>query len=340
MKLKFLRKIALVGTLIFTLSAIGINAESPSNVTQSNYNYFGVQKFGDDMIKNDKEVNVKITDPNEIKKLTNLGFTEDEIATFSVSEYEKYKNLDGKIVGKSKKYYRVTKDSMVEITEEKAKSEAEQYRAKKPSKTKTSFNDLSKKLIAFNGDLGKLNLLLSSGGSDTEYTSWLVLTTTVSDLGSKTFLCKNSFSWMSDAFVELTDVIGMTHSSSISVNQNSEYLKYTYEVYRDIDYNQYISTENVTYSTADVKNSSGYAFKYNLVMDGLMTYTTYHRGYMVYTGVATPSSFVGYSNVYGHYSHQQITASIGIGMSAGSMSVTPSFAFDDATDTDVQFYIN
>lgn len=79
------------------------------------------------------------------------------------------------------------------------------------------------------------------------------MTTTISDLGGKHFAFKNSFRWLSLPLCVFTDVVGMTHSSSISIDQGSEYLKYTYDVYFDTRYTSFLRTDSAYYITADKK---------------------------------------------------------------------------------------
>lgn len=351
MKTKFLRISVLVGSLLFILSSIGINAQtSISNIglygeTPAN-TYIDVQKYGDDKVINNKEVNANIIDSEQIKKLIKLGFTKEEISTFSVSEYERYKNLNGTIVTKTEKYFRVKKGTTEEITKNQAIKEVREHKAKKaPENTSSlsSLNRFSKSLSFVKGILNKTTskYMLLSNGSDTDSTSWLSMTTTASDLGGKSFLFKNSFTWLSAPICTFTDVLGMSHTSPISINQDSEYLKYTYDRYTNTMIPTYLGTNDVYYWTADKKNSGGYAFKYDLL--GTTTggdLVMYNRGYMVYSGIATPSNYIGYANVYGHYSHQQLALPIGIDLASGNMSCTPTYAFAETTDTDAQFYIN
>lgn len=324
MKNNLLRTSALVGALLFMLSSVSIYAVTEKgaiNTSGSVYKYIDV--YSDDKVENSQEVNASITDPVQIEKLKNLGFTEDEISTFSVSEYEKYKDLNGTLVSKTNKYYRVKKNSIIEVTKLQAEREVKAYNQEKALKLATS---------------GSYSI--NSGGTDTENTSWLSMTTTISDLGGKHFAFKNSFRWLSLPLCVFTDVVGMTHSSSISIDQGSEYLRYTYDVYIDKNYTSFLRTDSAYNMTADKKNSSGYAFEYDLIgytSDGY--YASNNRGYMVYTGVATPTNFVGKAHAYGHYSHQQLAAPISIDLVSGNLSCSPSLAFDEATDTDAEFNI-
>lgn len=305
----------------FILSVIFLTTSSIAFAdTQSTNSFFS--KSNNQVVENKTEKMANITDKKEIKRLMNLGFTEEEIKTFSASEYERYKDVNGKIVSNENKYYKVTKGKGIEeITAEQA----------------------TKDVLRFNTEkLTKNGISVMSDGSDTEQTSsWLTMTTTVSDQGNKQFLFKNSFKWLTAPFCTFEDVVGLTHSSSISNNQNSEYLKYTYDKYSKTIPSEFIGTDNVFYWTADKKNDSGYAFKYDLLSETTSGYYVVHNsGYLVYTGTATPSNFVGSANAFGHYAHQQVSVSFGIDLVSGNMSANPSASYDEAIDTDAQFYVN
>lgn len=132
MKNNLLRTSALVGALLFMLSSVSIYAVTEKGAINSSgsvYKYIDV--YSDDKVENSQEVNASITDPVQIEKLKNLGFTEDEISTFSVSEYEKYKDLNGTLVSKTNKYYRVKKNSIIEVTKLQAEREVKAYIKKK-----------------------------------------------------------------------------------------------------------------------------------------------------------------------------------------------------------------
>ncbi|ABB14565.1 hypothetical protein [Carboxydothermus hydrogenoformans] len=267
---------------------------------------------------------------NEIEHFKELGFTEDEIANFDDREYQEYSKLNGKVISSVQKFYRVTpKEGFVEISKNQAIKEVFNYREKKRIK-KNDNNKIS---------LSSISIL--SGGTDTNSCSWMTQTTTVTDLGNKQFLFKNSFTWLTEPIWTLNDVVAITHSSSTSTISGSEYLKYIYDrwFYDDGIPLWQVDTITKTYYKAYAKNVNGYAFVFDLLGSDGGYVVENNRGYMVYKVNATPSNFIGYSNAFGHYAHQQVALLFGIDLFSGSMSVSPSFAFDQAPDTDVQFYI-
>lgn len=253
----------------------------------------------------------------QIQQFEQLGYSDEEIANLSDVEVNRISGKHGKLVSYVTKYYRVNSSGqMTELTKESALKEVKDDKDKKTQ----AASDLSP----------------MSSGSGSSSNSWLSMTTTVSDLGNKDFYFKNSFTWLSNPWVHLTDVIGMTHNSSISVISGSEYLKVSYNKYSDT----LSGVQDDYYWTANIKDIPGYAFSYGLrSSDGLWTYMDPH-GYMIYEGLATPSYFVGSSNAYGHYTHETIIAKLGISLSTGSMSVSPTVAVSKAPDTDAYFYIN
>lgn len=295
-------------SLMFTMPVFADNGSILSNNAKNNQNSFIQQ--------------------NQITRLKGLGFTDDEINTFNEAEYDTFSKLEGKVVSKSTKYYRVEKDKIVELKAEQALKEVKEYKSK-----------LDKINNSKSSDVDALN---STIASDTSNCSWLTMTTTVSDTGSRTYLFKNSFQWLTTPFFTLKDVIGISVASSISIDSNGEYLKYTYDRYTNNTAYQYIGTQNIYDYSADVKNVTGYAFKYDIKgtsVDNTEIYTN-HRGWMVFSGVATPIDFVGASNAFGHYAHQKLAGSISVDIFSGNMSVSPAFIMDEAPDTNVQFDIN
>ncbi|WP_139024154.1 hypothetical protein [Desulfosporosinus sp. OT] len=253
----------------------------------------------------------------QVKQFEQLGFSDDEIANLSDVEINRLSEKHGKLVSKVMKYYRVANSNnhtMTEITKDQALKEVQEDN-KKSNK---------------NSDVGTMGNPNSSGNS------WLSMTTSVSDLGNKDFYYKNSFKWLTDPLMHFSDVIGMTHNDSLSTISDSDYLKVMYT-----KYNVTTPSGNQTdyYYTATKKDVTGYAYKFPLRgTSGDYSYK-YPNGYLIYECLATPSNFVGASNVYGHYDHQQIAAALSIGLTKGSQVVTPAIAIDSAPDTDASFQI-
>jgi hypothetical protein len=238
-----------------------------------------------------------------------------------------FKDEDGKLLSKVTKYYKVSKTKLgphvSEVSEQAALSEATKQKAS---------NTVARSIMPDT----------STGGSDTSSNSWLTMTTSVSVARNGEFFTKNSWKWLTDPVWTLTDVVGIGHDSSTAVDAATGYgLYYTYDEFWS-DGSGYIGTYTDTYGSADQKSSGGWAWKYNILGTDNGNYVQNNVGYCFYYLNPTPTSYSGQSDAYGQYAHQQNNpgVSIGISLSGPSFSVTPSWAFDTAPNTQAQFHIN
>ncbi|MDR3585551.1 MAG: hypothetical protein P4L59_09520 [Desulfosporosinus sp.] len=99
-------------------------------------------------------------------------------------------------------------------------------------------------------------------------------------------------------------------------------------------------TQDDYYWSPDKQDTNGEAFKVT-IRGADMTYIyTYPRGYIISERLATSSTYVGASNAFGHYQHQQIGLSFGISLTSIGMSISQNAsAFDPAPDTNASFNI-
>ncbi|MBJ6359746.1 hypothetical protein ACFOQM_00180 [Paenibacillus sp. GCM10012307] len=252
-----------------------------------------------------------------------LGLTQDEINNFTPEQVEYYKGMNGHVISKETTYYRVTEGEddlavAVEVPKEVALSEIAQSEAQKNDET----------------------VSILGGGTDTKKTSWMTMTTTVSDINGtspKEYLLKNSFTWLTNPFWTLTDVVGISHPEYIVPVQNSEIAAYTFDYYGTT--NQYVGTHTNNLFTADKKNSNGMAFKIDILTGWGGGYQVWnHRGYMSYR-VTRASNQYTTGTVFGHYTHTEVSITFGlsIGINAFGMSISGATSKTDMTDTGVTF---
>lgn len=262
---------------------------------------------------------------NDILKFMELGFTLKEISDFTDSDLNYLKNKSGELVDVSQKYYRIENGDAFELDKETALKEVRLHKEK-----------------IENDD--QISLLNSEIGSDTETTSWMIMTTSVVKDTSQSptaYYYKNSFEWLTEPVWVLTDAIGISHRDNVTQIQNSEYFKYTYDRYTNDTSSSYIDTTSTYYWTADDKNANGMAFKYDLLgsdyINGNKVIVRNHRGYMIF-GVTRSNSNEISSAVYGHYTHTELGA---IGVSASislkSLSVSGALSKTEMTDTGVSY---
>lgn len=275
---------------------------------------------------------------NDIERLLNFGFSEEEVEKFTPTELqmfnEKYgKDSIGQLVSKETKYYRINSGNVVEITKSDADKEVKAYEAKKQQKSKKNKEGKSVQVLA----------------SDTETTSWLSMTTTSSaylipqynHLGQiigyiqDGWQLKNSFTWLVNPLYKLTDVLGLSMNPNLTYVQNTEFAVYN----RTCGYlNPY--TQSDFYFTANTKSTTGLAFNIDLkaYSDDNSVSAYDHRGYMIFN-VRKNNSTATSTNAFGHYSHLYNTINFSVSISTGAMSVSGTTQKDTMTDTGISFSI-
>ncbi|ETT72275.1 hypothetical protein C173_14590 [Paenibacillus sp. FSL R7-277] len=243
----------------------------------------------------------------KVEQLKGLGFSEDQILSMPADVYNsKFQDLKGEVI------------SQVE--------------------TISKFDGNGNETVYFSKEeaynaMFQQYLTPFSGGSNSHNDSWISKTMTVSDLGSKQYLLKYDFRWLNAFWFALKDAVAITHPESLSPIANSEIMVYSY----DNPHNG--QTISNYYWTAQEQKPFGYGFQFDLVGDILGDGTVQNRGYMSYRVKATPDSYVGFANAYGHYAHKTLSLTTGFGLIPGGLNVTPSSAWNKATDVNAQFRI-
>src|SRR5690606_7028750 len=112
---------------------------------------------------------------------------------------------------------------------------------------------------------------ISTMATSTVKTSWLKMTTTSSKLSNGNILLKNSFVWLKNPNVKLTDVVGITHSGSAVKVPGTEGFSYKYTDGRGV---------HTLGSKSTSRNSYGIAKKFNLKAVGSNIPPYNHNGYI------------------------------------------------------------
>lgn len=175
-------------------------------------------------------VDVIELDNEQRSHMMKLGFTNEELDTMTLEEFNKYNKLDGELTSVVNNYYKIESDlegnviSTTVVPEDIALEQSD-----KPE--------------------------ILSRASDTTSTSWMKMTTTSSKLSNGNTLLKNSYTWLKSPTVALTDVVGISHSSSAVKVPGTEGFAYKY------------TDGTGTHSLASIsttKNGQGIAKKFNL----------------------------------------------------------------------------
>lgn len=262
--------------------------------------------------------------------LIELGFTEEEINNFSDDEFDKFSKLKGIIVSKKTTYTRISPDgTSTELNKKEALKEAAEINKKNKETiedNQVTTNETSTKRAT--------NLLLEQ-------------TVTVSSLNNGQYFIKNSFKWLTNSLSRYTDVLAISHSTSLSNNSSNTGAVYLYDWKVSNGYPNAGTTGTKTNVISSIKKSSstGFAWAIDLKLnnpDIKGTTATNHRGYAYMIVNKTPSNFTGYANAYGHYFHQKLKLSgtMSISINGASVNVTPTLYFTEANNNpNVQFYI-
>lgn len=262
--------------------------------------------------------------------LIELGFTDDEINNFTDKEIDEFSKLEGTIVSKKTTYTRISPDGIsTEISKKEAVKEAEEI-------NKKNQEIVSDDLVTTNE---------TSTGSATNLL--LEQTVTVSSLNNGQYFIKNSFKWLTNSLSRFTDVLAISHSTSLSNNSSNAGAVYLYDWKVSNGYPNSGSTGTKTNQITSIKKSSstGFAWAIDLRLNNpniAGTTATNHRGYAFMIVNKTPSNFTGYANAYGHYFHQKIKLSgtMSISINGASVDVTPTLYFTEANNNpNVQFYV-
>lgn len=267
----------------------------------------------EDVFYEELVIPVTLTSKEE-KNLKKLGFSDEEINTMTEEEFEKYKNLDGKLINKTDKFYKITTDqdsitSAIVVSEKEALAQS-----------------------GYSESAGEEPPAVEPGISvmavDTRSTTWLKMTTSSTKLSTGATLLKNSFVWLRNPNVALSDVVGITHSASAVKLAGTESFAYKYTDGLGV---------HTTGSTSTVRNSVGLAKKFNLKAIGTNAPPYNHNGY-ISVQVKKGNQYDIRANAYGHYAHLTAGVTGGtIGLSVGSLTLSYAFRYTRVSDTMVTF---
>lgn len=240
----------------------------------------------------------------EKENLHDLGFSEEEVSTMTNEEFQQYEELDGELVNKTDKFYKLTTD-INNVTRATLVTEHEAL-------VQSGYLQETGTGIGSGDTTTVIKPPISIMSVDTNKNSWLKMTTSASKLSTGTILLKNSFVWLRSPNVTLTDVVGITHSASAVKVPGTESFAYKYTDGRGV---------HTLGSKSTVRNSTGIAKRFNLKGIGSNIPPYNHNGY-ISVQVKKGNKYDIRANAYGHYSH--ITAGITgatIGLTPGSMTI-------------------
>ena len=244
------------------------------------------------------------------EEMKELGFTDDDIDSMSIEEYNKYKNLDGKLTSSEENYYEVTADKdgnvtdIEEITESEAVNQAQQQE-------KPVFSTMAAK-----------------SQSSTKTTGLLKMTLTSSKLSNGNTLLKNSFTWIKSPEFALTDVVGITHSASAVKVPGTDGFSYKYT--------DGVGTHSLKVSST-TNSATGIAKKFNLKKGGSNKPPYNHHGYISIQVKKGNKNDVR-ANAYGHYTHVTVGLTGSITIKTGSISVGGNLSKKEMTPPMILFY--
>lgn len=240
----------------------------------------------------------------EKERLVQLGFTENEIATMSLEEYNKYRDLDGELLSLEESYYKIVSDSQGNVLKTVEVSEDATLTA-----------------------LDQSTPTFRATASDTEETSWMKMTTTSSKLSNGNIQLKNSFIWLNNPQVALTDVVAISHSANAVKVPDTEGFSYKYTDGK--------GTHSVS-ASGTTRNDYGIAKKFNLKAIGINSPPTNHNGYISVQVKKSNQNDIR-ANAYGHYTHVTIGFTSTIDIKSGSISVGGTISESKMTDTMILF---
>jgi hypothetical protein len=301
-----------------------------------------------DTVKFVNNNNIVITD-SDFQRLTNLGFSSDQILNMDSEEYSLNKGLNGDIISVSKRYEKVVekvKQPPKNMPSSPSKGDQQEPDTEVVSTQEMTKEDFDKEVAAAKQKRNNPTTF-SASATDTYSTSYKYTTTSVTKLTTSTYRVKNDVHWVLMPKNRDFDVIGVAVKSQWAGNKGTEYGKQTWELY-SYD-NRTTTTGSSTYSTS--KDASywnidgdGFGVKMNLKNDdkalvsGVGYIGTEVRDldlYMYYTvgkAVTNPARIDG----YGRYAHATKTLKPSFGFSLStSLSAGFSFSLNTVDDFDI-----
>ncbi|MCM3216666.1 hypothetical protein ABER75_11155 [Niallia taxi] len=251
----------------------------------------------------DQIINPVELNSEEKENLEQLGFTEDEIETISQEEYNKYNKLDGELLTTDESVYKIISDSKGNILTTTQVTEAQ------------AFSEMNKPAQ------------ISIRATSTKQSSWLKMTTTSSKLSNGNILLKNSFKWLKNPAIALTDVVGISHSASAVKVPGTEGFSYKYT--------DGVGTHSLG-AKSTTRNDYGIAKKFNLKAIGTNDAPKNHNGYISIQVKKGNKNDIR-ANAYGHYTHITVGITGTISIKTGDISVGGNLTKSEMDDTMILF---
>lgn len=249
----------------------------------------------------------------EKESLRQLGFTEDEIDTMSLEEFNKYKNLNGQLLTTDASFYKVVSNLSGTLVTATRVTEKEALAGSNPPPSGNGKDVIKPPVVPM--------------ASDTQTTSWLKMTTSSSKLSNGNIQLKNSFKWLKQPNITLTDVVGISHSASAVKVPGTEGFAYKYT---DGKGTHTLGAKSTT------RNSYGIAKKFNLKGIGSNAAPYNHNGY-ISVQVKKGNKNDIRANAYGNYTHITVGFAGTIDIRTGNISVGGNIKKSEMEDTMILF---
>lgn len=289
-----------------------------------------------------------------IQQLAELNFfTLTEILDMPDSVLDRYKNLRGEVVHDVTQYFRILPNGVMQQIPASRVLEELNLTKLPIDLDQNEYEENEEYLFPLGHDLDPGG---PGGGTthiayDTIFTNsdsgYLELTIRVFAIDGqpRRYIVKNSFYWLTTPSYRGNDFIGITYPECLHRRTGTQEFSHSY-VRVDSD-----GTTLVTY--IDIRSTrastTGYGVRFRLGKEigdtsGDVTvypYSRNHRGYLLFIVEPREASFTGWGHAVGNYVHQKMDYynSWSIGFPAG-ISVSPSFAYDEANTPEVEWWID
>lgn len=244
-------------------------------------------------------------------RLSQLGFSEQEIADMTPQELDNLENLEGKLISKKSNYMLVTPTASDGIETKTLSSVEANMFLTSHNRTHASQDN---------------NTYQPNGNAYFENSSLLTISFTASDMGYQNgthrYYYKNSFDWLTGPAYTLNDLIGIS-VDNVGIINNTETLVYKHD-YRTL----YSSPETRTHISNSARiSASGAGFTIPLAGtdNPNFQWTEKHRGYMSFSGFilnnsnSVNSGLAEYRHAYSN-STESFSVSFPLGISLTSSS--------------------
>lgn len=242
---------------------------------------------------------------DEYDRLISLGFTEYDIENMNKEEFDLNKDLVGEVVSESVKYY--------EITEHDDEGMNSLQKSTANEGIELNKEEYQKRVKEAKEEKGDVSL---NSSSDTGYTSYKTMTTSIIELSNGRYRVRNHVNWDVIPKTRSHDVIGAAINSSFFRPRNvsgTYYGKQFWTLTNTTWGKAYYG--NATYNSSSSKwnkGGEGYGLKMNLKNDTHSAEKVTDLYMYMYYEVekASSSGNPSYLDVYGRYGHAQKNVSV------------------------------